>query len=289
MARSMVFAALLACLAVLGARGAGAACPSAGEVDARVAAYLAAQPVASYGAGLSIADAYCGQDLYVARLEAALGPRIGYKVGFTGKASQERFGVTEPARGVLFAPMILESGAELPADYGVRPLYEADLIVTIADASIMDATTPLEAAAALGAVVPFIELPDIVVPEGETLDAANIIALNVMPRYGVVGPGIPVDADEAFVAAFADMEAIVVDETGAEIERSRGSALLGNPLNAMLWLVGNLKASGLALKPGDMISLGSLGKLYPTAPGKTITMRYQGLPGGTSEVSVRFR
>jgi 2-keto-4-pentenoate hydratase len=282
-------AIVIAFSALLAAAGADAACPTRAEADARAAAWLAKQPVASYGEGLSVADAYCAQDLYVARLEAALGPRIGYKVGFTGKASQERFGVPEPARGVLFAPMILETGAELPASFGVRGLYEADLIVTIADGAVMDAATPLEAAAALESVVPFIELPDIVVPQGQVLDGPNIIALNVMPRYGVVGPGIPVEANAAFVAAFADFDAILTDETGAAIARSKGSALLGNPLNALLWLVRNLRASGLALQAGDMISLGSLGKIYPPEAGKTITLRYEGLPGGPSAVRVRFR
>ena len=290
MSRPAAFAApVVACAALLAAAGADAACPAPEEAELRAAAWLAGQPVASYGEGLSLADAYCGQDIYVARLEAALGPRIGYKVGFTGKASQEHFGVSEPARGVLFAPMILETGAELPADFGVRGLFEADLVVTIKDAAVMDATTPLEAAAALEAVVPFIELPDIVVPEGQILDGANIIALNVMPRYGVVGPAIPVEADEAFVAAFAEFDAILLNATGAEIERSKGSALLGNPLNALLWLVADLREAGLALEPGDIVSLGSLGRPHPTVAGATITLRYEGLPGGASEVSVSFR
>lgn len=280
---------MIALSALLAAAGADAACPTPEEAESRAAAWLAEQPVASYGEGLSLADAYCGQDLYVARLEAALGPRIGYKVGFTGKASQQHFGVSEPARGILFAPMILEDGAEVPADFGVRGVFEADLVVTIADAAVMDATTPLEAAAALEAVVPFIELPDVVVPDGQHLDGANIIALNVMPRYGVVGAPIPVEANETFVAAFAEFDAVLLNATGAEIERSKGSALLGNPLNALLWLVEHLRASGLALKPGDLVSLGSLGRPHPTVAGATITLRYEGLPGGPSEVSVRFR
>ena len=38
---------------------------------------------------------------------AALGPRIGYKVAFTGKASQESSGINEPARGVLIGDMLI--------------------------------------------------------------------------------------------------------------------------------------------------------------------------------------
>jgi 2-keto-4-pentenoate hydratase len=290
---------ILAALAVLGlAAGARAACPTVEEAETRASAWLADEFVPGYQ-GLTVEDGYCGQAPYVARLEAALGPRIGYKVAFTGKASQERFGISEPARGVLIGDMLFESGARVPADYGRRPhraaagrsrrpLYEADLVVTVKDASINDATTALEAAAGLAEVVPFIELPDIVVPEGEPLDVGVIVALNAMARYGVIGPGIPVAASEAFVVAFAEMDVVMTDETGAEIERNKGSALLGNPLNAVLWLADHLNAHGLRLEPGQVISLGSLGKLYPPEAGKTITVRYEGLPGGASEARVTF-
>ncbi len=278
-----------AALAVLGlAAAARAACPTVEEAEVRATAWLAGELVASYGEGLTVEDGYCGQAPYVARIEASLGPRIGYKVAFTGKASQERFGINEPARRVLIGDMLFESGAKLPATFGRRPLYEADLIVTVKDASINDATTLLEVAAALGEVVPFIELPDIVVPEGEPMDVGVIVALNAMARYGVIGKGIAVEASEEFVAAFAEMDVVMTDETGAEIERNKGSTLLGNPLNVVLWLTDHLKQHGLRLEPGQVISLGSLGKLYPPQAGKTITVRYEGLPGGASEARVTF-
>ena len=49
-----------------------------------------------------------------------------------------------------------------------------------------------------------------------------------------------------------------------------------------------LHAAGIQLKPGDLISLGSI-KAIPAPAGKSITVRYQGLPGGPMTVSVRLR
>jgi len=266
-----------------------AACPGADAVDQRVAAYLAKQPMASYGEELSIADGYCAQALFVERLEAAMGPRIGFKVGFTGKASQERFKVTEPARGTLFKPMLLDDGAEIDAAFGVGPRFEADLMVRIKDEGINQATTPIEAAAHISEVVPFIELPDVAIAKGEPMTAAVIIAVNVLPRHGVLGKAIAVEASPQFVDAFAAMSVVMTDDTGKEYTRATGAALLGNPLNALLWLVQNLKAAGDGLKAGELVSLGSLGDIYPPEAGRTITLRYDGLPAGTGTVSVRFR
>ena len=74
----------------------------------------------------------------------------------------------------------------------------------------------------------------------------------------------------------------------AELGRGQGKVILDHPLNAVLWLNEELHHSGGRLKAGDFISLGSIHAMRPPA-GKTITVRYDGLPGGPLEASVRFR
>ena len=59
-------------------------------------------------------------------------------------------------------------------------------------------------------------------------------------------------------------------------------------MNAVLWLVKDLKASGIALKKGDLLSLGSFSKLLPPKSGTSAKVTYEGLPGNPS-VSVRFK
>ena len=103
-------------------------------------------PVQSYGSDLTLEDGYCAQDKYLKLLKVRYGPAIGYKVGFTGKASQERFGVSKPVYGKLFGPMLLKSGSTLDLNFGVRPLFEPDLVVTVKDEGINDAQTMLEVA-----------------------------------------------------------------------------------------------------------------------------------------------
>jgi 2-oxo-hept-3-ene-1,7-dioate hydratase len=245
--------------------------------------------VRSYGEGLSVDDGYCGQKKFAEMLAARVGSPVGYKVGFASKAMQERFGVKEPARGVLFRPMLLADGAELPVDFGVRPMVEADLAVSVKDDGINDARTPLAAAQHLDQVIAFIELPDIVVPRDQPLTAGVIIALNVLPRYGVTGTGVAVQATPEFIEALGRMEAVFSDDTGKVLSRATGSSLLGNPINVVLWLVDHMRASGLRLKAGDILSLGALGALVPPEAGRTYTLRYEGLPGSPIQTSIRIR
>jgi 2-keto-4-pentenoate hydratase len=67
-----------------------AACLS-DEVVGKLVAGYPTTPVTGIPANLSLDDAYCTQAKYVALLEQKMGPPVGYKVGFTGKATHEQF------------------------------------------------------------------------------------------------------------------------------------------------------------------------------------------------------
>lgn len=265
-----------------------AVCPSHERVNTILRFQEMKQPLRGLRTDLSMADAECGRRRLVERIEASDNRIVGYKAGLTSRAVQERFGVASPVRGVLFEKMLLKDGADVPADFGARPVYEADLLVVVKDAGIHQAKTHLDALRSISLVVPFIELPDLLVAEGEKLSASLILSLNVGARLGVVGKGIPVKATPEFAAALAAMRVVVADQKGAEIARGTGAAILDHPLNAVLWLAQELARSGIKLKPGDLLSLGSFTAPMHPRPGLAVTVRYEGLPGNP-EVSVRFR
>jgi 2-keto-4-pentenoate hydratase len=272
-----------AALACLGAGAALAACPSEEVIDAFIADWKAGTPTAAIAVDGTMEDALCAQQKVIARLGEDLGAPVGYKAGLTSQAAQERFGVDQPVRGVLLEGMLLEDGATVPASFGARPLFEADLLVVVADDGINQATTPEEVLPHVSEVIPFIELPDLVLAEGEPMSAPILTAINVGARQGVLGPRIAAEQSEAFLQSLADMEVKVVDDAGKELAAAKGSAVLGHPLNSVVWLVEN----GVRLEPGDYVSVGSIGPLLPTAAGRTVTATYQGLPDDP-EVSVSF-
>lgn len=263
-----------------------AACLS-DDVVAKLVAGYPTTPVTGIPTNLSLDDAYCTQSKYVTLLEQKMGPPIGYKVGFTGKVMQERFGIPSPAMGVLFTPMFVSDGGSLKRDFGHRPTIEPDLMVVVKDAGIMDATTEVEAAAHLDTVHAYMELAALQFAESEKLTGTGVVAINLAATKMVQGPGLAVQATPEFVQAMADMETVFTDETGEVLQSAPGSNLLGNPLKAVLWLADEMKRQGKTLKPGDRLSLGSVGKLFPLkASGKTYTYTLKGLPGGTVSTSI---
>jgi 2-oxo-hept-3-ene-1,7-dioate hydratase len=265
---------------------ANAACLSDDVVEKLVAGYPMT-PVTGIPANLSLEDAYCTQAKYVALLEQKMGSPVGYKVGFTGKATQEQFNIPSPAMGVLFEPMFVPDGGSLKRDFGHRSLIEPDLMVVVKDAGIMDATTELEAAAHLQTVHAYLELPALQFAKDEKVTGTSVVALNLVATKMVHGTGLMVKATPEFVQAMADMETVFTDETGEVLQSAPGSNLLGNPLKAVLWLVEEMKRQGKTLQAGDRLSLGSVGKLFPLKEsGKTYTYTLQGLPGGPISTSV---
>jgi 2-keto-4-pentenoate hydratase len=97
-----------------------------------------------------------------------------------------------------------------------------------------------------------------------------------------------VGRDPKLTDALREMTVRVVDGSGRELDAGRGTAILGHPLNAVIWLAADLKRSGIVLKPGDLLSLGAFSRPLVPQAGQDIRVVYQGLPG-TPTASVRFR
>jgi len=265
-----------------------AVCPSHEMVNTILRFQEAREPVRGLRTDLSMRDAECGRRRLVEKLEAVENRIVGYKAGLTNATIQAQFGVTSPVRGVLLERMLLADSADVPADFGARPVFEADLMVVVKDAAIHKAKTHFDVLRALSLVIPFIELPDLLVAEGEKLSAPLIVSLNVGARLGVVGRGIPVRATRDFVDQLAAMRVVMTDQDGRELASGKGAAILEHPLNAVLWLVQDLEKSRIRLRPGDLLSLGSFTPPMTPRPGLAVTVRYEGLPGNPA-VSVRFR
>ena len=162
-------------LAVAFVTSAQAACLSDAQAADLVAHYLSRQPAANIE-GLSDADGACTRAKVNALLEPRLGRVVGYKAGLTNPAVQKRFNTDKPVWGKLYEGMVLENGATVEAAFGARPLYEADMLVRVKSADINQAETPMEVLQAIDQVIPFIELPDLVVQAPSASDKPSILA-----------------------------------------------------------------------------------------------------------------
>jgi 2-keto-4-pentenoate hydratase len=82
---------------------------------------------------------------------------------------------------------------------------------------------------------------------------------------------------------------VVLAEGRWEVARMRGTALLGHPLNALAWLVADLRAQGRRLRAGEHVALGSFSSPQRPQPGQVWTAIYEGLAPSPVAVSVRMR
>lgn len=262
---------------------AGAACLSDSQVEAWVEARVARTPAPNPPA-LDEADAACTRAKLNKLLAQRHGAVIGYKAGLTNPAVQKRFNYDKPVWGVLYEDMLLNTGAVVDPGFGARPLYEADLLVRVRSEAVNQAKTPAEVLAAIDQVIPFVELPDLAVQAPPQLNGPGVAAINVGARLGVRGVPLAVPSEgagrDALLTALHDMTVRVTDgKNGTELAVGKGADILDHPLNAVVWLAGALREEGLAMKPGDLISLGSFTPLTPPTPGQTVLVTYQGLPG----------
>ena len=202
-------------------------CLSNVAVDRLLADYNARRPAANPPETLTMADAHCSRSKLQQRLAGQAGRLVGYKAGLTNPAVQKRFNTDQPVWGALYSGMILNSDVTLDASFGSRPLYEADLLVRVKDRAINDASTSAQVLAHVDQVIPFIELPDLMVEAPPKINGAVLSALNVGTRLGVRGAPLLVPADAAGQARLLDqlrdMNVRLVDGQGAALEIGRAS------------------------------------------------------------------
>ncbi|MBK1661940.1 2-keto-4-pentenoate hydratase [Paracraurococcus ruber] len=283
--RRLMPAALLACGL---AAPALAECPSDAAMDAFATAILANRASPPIPGMTSLADGFCAQDKLVARLAREWGTPIGYKVGLTAPPAQQMFGVNHPVRGTIFESTIrLRSGAEIPVTFGAMPQAEADFLLRVKDDDINTAGTDhLALLRHLDVAIPYLELPSLHI--AGRMDAANLLAMNVAARLGVLGDPIPVQATPEFADRLATMTVVFSDDT-KEIARAPGRVVLGHPLNVVAFLIEDLKKQGRALKAGDYLSVAGYSAPVVAEAGRTYTVRYEGLAAESVSVSVRLK
>ncbi len=282
--------------ALAGAAAAGLAVPAAAGPCSRqgygedvIRAWADRRTLRAPDPALTMEEAICIQDAFVDALRGQAGDPVGWKLGLTSAAMRQQLGVDRPVAGRLLERMLSPEGRSFSHDFGALPIVEADMLVTVRDEWVNDARTPNDVALHLWSLRPFLELPDLMLAEGEPITAETAVAINVGARYGVYGPEIAMDWSRDGIAALARMQVTLTEGLRREVSRAPGSAILGHPLNAVVELVRQLGERGERLRAGDIVSLGSFGAPAVPDRGETYTARYEGVPGaGRLQVSVAF-
>jgi 2-keto-4-pentenoate hydratase len=259
---------------------------------AELVSHFYARTAAPDLAPMNAATGECSRLQYQKALSLRHGAVIGYKVGLTNDTIRRVFRAEAPQWGTLYEGMLLPNGSEVSASFGARPTVEADLLVRVSSAEINAAQTVDEVMKALDQVIPFIELPDMLVTTPLKLDAHSLGAINLAARLGIMGVPVAVSQEPQQRARLQEslgkMKLVMTDGAGATLGEGVGSDLLGHPLNAALWLVRELNRQGIRVQPGQFLSLGTFPPVQPPKTGTRFVVDYKGLEG-SAPVWVQFR
>lgn len=190
--------------------------------------------------------------------------QIGWKVGLTAKAIQQQFGFHEPVFGCVLETT--PSGHVFPAGSLIQPGFECELCMRLA--RDLPAGADLAAArAAVGQVYPALE---IIETRGPASQIPLMLADNAQQKTCVLGAPVALpDVLESIVCT--------VRINGTTVATGTGDAVLGNPLNSLVWLAGKLPQYGRALKAGDIVMTGSFTRQFPIAAGDRIRVEFSGV------------
>ena len=74
-----------------------------------------------------------------------------------------------------------------------------------------------------------------------------------------------------------DAVAATVRINGETVATGRGDAVLGNPLNSVVWLARKLTEFGRGIEAGEIIMSGSFTRQFPIAPGDRVEVDFAGV------------
>ena len=229
------------------------------------------------GDGLTVSAAYDLQD----RVRHALVGRgervVGWKAGFTSRATQQMFNTDAPVCGFLLGSGVYASGAEVPVSRFVGLAVEAEVALVMGRSLAGPGVTPPQALLAVEGAVPALELVDF--RYAGKLTAVDAIADGVLASAIVLGAPLT-----NVVHIDLTLEGLVYEMNGAMVATNTAAEVLGNPINSLAWIANHLGARGLALRAGDVVMTGSVSLVLRPKAGDAVSARFTRL----GVVSARF-
>ncbi|MFK4296625.1 2-keto-4-pentenoate hydratase [Arthrobacter sp. GAS37] len=218
--------------------------------------------------GMTLADSYYVQTAQLEHHVAAGRVLAGRKVGLTSLAMQQQLGVDSPDFGYFFEDMVHHDGARIPVSQFIQPKVEPEFGFVLKETLQGPGVTLEQAAAAIGAIYPAIEIIDSRISDWD-IKLVDTVADNASCGAVAVGT-LPLALNHADPVSLLDIEcSLVID--GQILGRGTGADVMGHPIAPLAWLANVLGEQGVALEAGQLILPGSFTKAEPVAAGTTAT------------------
>ncbi|WP_087974111.1 2-keto-4-pentenoate hydratase [Oceanobacillus rekensis] len=235
-------------------------------------------PFTDTDTAISVNDAYQIQLNYVEERKRNGATVKGKKIGLTSKAMQEMLGVDRPDYGHILDDMIFSEGTPIDADRFIAPRVEFEIAFVLKHSLKGPGITLEDVKQAIDYAVPAAELIDSRIKDWK-IKFEDTVADNGSSAGAVFGKSKKSLED----LDLPNVE-MTVYQNGEFLDQALGSAVLGNPLEAVVWLANALGEYDIALNAGEVILAGALAKAVPVQNGDTFKAEF----GGLGTVTIEF-
>jgi 2-keto-4-pentenoate hydratase len=211
------------------------------------------------------------------------GQRIaGWKIAATSTAGQQHIAVGGPLAGPVFERHVLADGAGVSLAANGMRVAECEIVFGIGH-RLAPRTAPYTRAEVLAAVRslhPGIEVPDSRFRAFERAGEAQLIADCACCNDMLVGAAV---APDARVDALPSLQ-VQARVSDGRCPQGIGSNVLGDPVQALVWLVNELASTGRTLEAGQFVTTGACVPPIPVLPGQAVEADF----GWIGRIGARF-
>ena len=236
------------------------------------------EDLAGAAAVATLEEAYRIQGAVTERWDDAI---AGWKVGATAKQVQQLFGVSEPAYGPVFRKSVFQSPARVPAHGFHHRMLESEFAFRFGK-DLPPRPAPYSRNEIIESVDALIPAFEIVSPRFNrlTVDKFPQVVADFCANGGAIlgkpvenwrGIDLPAHAVQLFIGGSLKQEGL-------------GSAVLGDPVNVLEWLVNKFRVQGLALSRGQFVLTGTMTGIHTPEVGQTAVADF----GDLAKVEITF-
>ena len=209
-------------------------------------------------------------------------PLFGWKIAATSKAGQEHIGVSGPIAGRVLAERAFEDGADLVFGENRMRVAEPEFAFRFATAlkPRRKEYTLEDVLGAVGSLHPAIEIPDSRFENFATVGEAQLIADNACAHEFILGSATEAD----WRAIDLSQHKATIEAVGGEVHDGIGANVLGDPRDALLWLVQEVTGLGLTIEAGQVVTTGTCAEPLDIEPGDEVIADF----GALGDVNVSF-
>jgi 2-keto-4-pentenoate hydratase len=206
---------------------------------------------------------------------------FGWKIAATSEAGQKHINVGGPLAGRIFTETVIADGGTAPMKGNEMRVGEPEFAFRFARdlAPRANPYSVQEVLEAVGTLHPAIEIPDSRFADFVSAGEAQLIADNACAHLFVLGASTPAD----WRARDLIEERPLITLRGVQYT-GHGRNVLGDPRVALAWCANELRALGIALRAGEVVTTGTCHPPLPIQSGDYLAADF----GVLGKVSVGF-